>query len=99
MFRACSFNLVTMDSPSAMETDMEMQDNNSSNSRTKTKVLLCSNFHSQMHNDNRKCAIEYLILASLGLCKSLNAVYSDIVVCENRYFRVHQTTHIKGQPQ
>ena len=52
-----------------------------------------------MHNDNGKCAIEYLILASLGLCKSLNAVYSNIVVCEDRYFRVHRNTYIKGQPQ
>ena len=57
------------------------------------------NFHSQMHNDNGKCAIEYLILASLGLCKSLNAVYSNVVVCEDRYFWVHRTTYIKGQPQ
>ena len=65
--------------------------------------MLCKpdgfNFHSQMHNDNLKCAIEYLLLVSLGLCKSLNVVYSNIMVCESRYFRVHRTTRIKGQPQ
>jgi hypothetical protein len=57
------------------------------------------NYHNRMHNDNGKCAIEYLLLSSLGMCRNLSLVYSNIIVCENKYFRVHRTTHIKGQPQ
>ena len=57
------------------------------------------NYHPRTHNDNGKCIIEYLLKSSLGLCCQLNIVYHNILVCDQNYFKVHRTTHTKGQPQ
>ena len=58
-------------------------------------------FHERTQNSNGKLIFEYLIKASLGKCKPINRVYQDIIVCrkEQCYFRIHHTTHSKGQPQ
>ena len=58
------------------------------------------NFHERTQNSNGKLIIECLLKASLGKCKSLNMVYQDILVCQEQqcFFRIHHTTHSKGQP-
>ena len=58
------------------------------------------NFHERTQNSNGKVIIERLLKASLGMCKSLNMVYKDILVCREQqcFFRIHHTTHSRGQP-
>ena len=53
-----------------------------------------SNFHPRMHNSNGKKVIENVILVSLGKCKPMSMVYSNIMKCANKYFQVDVTTHI-----
>ena len=57
------------------------------------------NYHLRMNNDNGKCIVESLIITSLGMCRQLNSVYSNIYKCERKYFRVHKTTCPLYQPQ
>ena len=57
------------------------------------------NFHERTHNDNGKYILQFLIKSSLGMCKPLDLVHNEIMVCDQNYFRVHRTTHSKGQPQ
>ena len=51
-----------------------------------------------MHNSNGKKVIENVILVSLGKCKPVSMVYSNIMKCANKYFQVDVTTHIRSQP-
>ena len=58
------------------------------------------NFHERTHNSNGKWMMANLIKASLGKCTEISNMYPEILVCEHEqcYFRVHSTTHSRGQP-